>query len=406
MLKKMIVIKGYKTELKLNNHQRTACVKHCGAARFAYNWGLRQKIQAYQGTGKSPSAIDLHKQLNVLKQGNLSWMYEVSKCAPQEALRDLDKAYANFFRRVKQGDKEVGFPKFKSRKYGLGSFRLTGSIKVFERSIQLPRLGKLRLKEMGYIPTCGVKILSATVSEQAGRWFVSVQIEQHVNEPLPNSNEVIGVDLGIKAMATCSNGLIFDNPKPLKAKTKQLKRWQQRLSRRVKGSQNRKKAQLKVARLHAPIAHIRSNALHQATSKIIAQKPQSIVLEDLNIKGMVKNHKLARAISDVGMGEFGRQIAYKSAWQGITVIYAARWFPSSKRCSHCGSVKLELSLAERSYHCEFCGLTLARDLNAAMNLKNTVSSTGINACGESVSPDGLRRFSAKQELNIVYDLVS
>lgn len=402
----MIVIKGYKTELKLNNHQKTACVKHCGAARFAYNWGLRRKIAAYNLTGKSPSAIDLHKQLNLLKQSELSWLYEVSKCAPQESLRDLDKAYAHFFRRVKQGDKEVGFPKFKSRKHGLGNFRLTGSIKVFERSIQLPRLGKLRLKESGYIPPCGVKILSATVSEQAGRWFVSVQVEQHVSDPLQNSNEVIGIDLGIKAMATCSNGLMFDNPKPLKAKTKQLKRWQQRLSRRVKGSQNRKKAQRKVAIIHARIARMRSNALHQATSKIIAQKPQAIVLEDLNLKGMVKNHKLARAISDVGMGEFRRQIDYKSKRQNISVVYADRWFPSSKTCSGCGSVKLELSLAERVYTCGFCGFTLDRDLNAAINLKNTVSSTGIYACGESVSPDLLRQFSAKQELNIAYDPVS
>jgi len=402
----MVILKGYKTELKLNNHQKTACKKHCGAARFAYNWGLAKKMAAYNLTGKSPSAIDLHKQLNVLKQSELNWMYEVSKCAPQEALRDLDKSYANFFRRVKQGDKEVGFPKFKSRRRGLGSFRLTGSIKVFERSIQLPRLGKLRLKEVGYIPTCGVKILSATVSEQAGRWFVSVQVEQHVSEPLPNSNEIIGVDLGIKAMATCSNGLMFDNPKPLKAKTKQLKRWQKRLSRRVKGSQNRKKAQRNVAVIHARIANMRANALHQATSKIITQKPQAIVLEDLNLKGMVKNHKLARAISDVGMGEFSRQIAYKATWQGVEVVYADRWFPSSKTCSHCGNVKLELSLAERTYDCDFCGFTLDRDLNAAINLKNTVSSTGIYACGESVSPNLLRQFSAKQELNIIYDPVS
>jgi len=402
----MVILKGYKTELKLNNHQKTACKKHCGAARFAYNWGLAQKMAAYNLTSKSPSAIDLHRELNLLKQSELSWMYEVSKCAPQEALRDLDKAYANFFRRVKQGDKEVGFPQFKSRRRGLGSFRLTGSIKVFERSIQMPRLGKLRLKEVGYILTCGVKILSATVSEQAGRWFVSVQVEQHVNEPLPNSSEVIGVDLGIKSMAICSNGLSFTNPKPLKAKTKQLKRWQKRLSRRVKGGQNRKKARLKVARLHAQIAHIRSDALHQATSKIIAQKPQVFVLEDLNVKGMMKNHKLARAISDVGMGEFRRQIDYKAKRQGVEVVYADRWFPSSKTCSHCGNVKLELSLAERTYDCDFCGFTLDRDLNAAINLKNTVSSTGIYACGESVSPNLLRQFSAKQELNIVYGLVS
>ncbi len=364
----MIVVKGYKTELKLNNHQRTQCAKHCGAARFAYNWGLNQKQQAYQQTGKSPSAIDLHKQLNQLKQTELSWMYEVSKCEPQEALRDLDKAFANFFRRVKQGEKEVGFPKFKSRNRGLGSFRLTGVIKVFDNSIQFPRLGKLYLNESGYIPTSVVKILSATVSEKAGRWFVSVQIEQEVADPAPNNGEVIGIDLGIKTMAVCSNGLMFDNPKPLVACNERLLRWQKRLSRRVKGSQNRKKAQRKVAKLHAQIANVRADSLHKTTSTIIAQKPKVIVIEDLNVSGMVKNHKLARAISDVGMSEFRRQIEYKADWQGIEMVVADRWFPSSKTCSQCGTVKPELALSERTYTCEVCGLSIDRDLNAAINL--------------------------------------
>ena len=172
--------RGFKTELDLNNKQRTACLRHAGAARFAYNFGLRRKAEAYQAGEKVPSAIDLHRELNRLKQTDYPWLYETSKCAPQEALRDLDRAFANFFRRValkKAGQLtgKVGYPRFKSRKRGIGSFRLTGAIKVFPRHVQLPRLGKLRLKERDYLPV-GAHILSATVSERAGRWFVSVQV--------------------------------------------------------------------------------------------------------------------------------------------------------------------------------------------------------------------------------------
>jgi putative transposase len=214
------IIRGYKTELDLNNRQRTACAKHAGAARYAYNWGLRRKIDAYEATGTSPTAIDLHRELNALKRTELGWMYEVSKCAPQEALRNLDRAFAHFFRRVelkKQGKLKgpVGFPRFKSRKRGLGSFRLTGSIHIFEDSIQLPRLGRLRLKERGYLPTSGVNILSATVSERAGRWFVSVQVEEEVPAPTPAKGEAIGVDLGVRTLATRSDGIVYENPKAL-----------------------------------------------------------------------------------------------------------------------------------------------------------------------------------------------
>jgi hypothetical protein len=189
----MIVLCAFKTELDLNNVQKTACARHAGAARWTYNWGLARKIEAYQKGEKVPTAIDLHRQLNVLKKGELAWMYEVSKCAPQEALRNLDQAYAHFFRRVKEkkaGRKiRAGFPRFKSKKNGLGSFRLTGAIHVFDHAIQLPRLGRLRLKERGYLPVEGVHILSATVSESAGRWFVSVQVEMSQPEPLKTAIE-------------------------------------------------------------------------------------------------------------------------------------------------------------------------------------------------------------------------
>lgn len=386
----MELTRGYKVELDLNNHQRTACAKHAGTARFAYNWGLERKIDSYQQTGKSPSTIDLHRELNQLKQTEFPWMYEVSKCAPQEALRDLDKAFNNFFRRVKEGNGKPGFPKFKSRKRGLGSFRLTGVIKVFEKCIQLPRLGTLKLKEGGYIPTTGVHILSATVSEKAGRWFVSVQVKEDGPAPSPATGEPVGVDLGIKAMATCSDGQTFDNPRALDKKSEQLARWQHRLSRRQKGSRNREKARRKVAKLHLRIANIRQDAIHKATSAIVAKtkpdsdRPATIVLEDLNVTGMLKNHKLARAIADVGLSEFRRQIEYKASLAGEQVLFADRWYPSSKTCSNCGVIKPELDLSERIFTCDSCGLVLDRDLNAALNLVQltTASSAGSNACGD------------------------
>ncbi len=175
----MQVTRAHKAELDLSDMQTTACRKHAGAARWAYNWGLARKQESYRATGTSPSAVDLHRELNALKQTDVPWMYAVSKCAPQEALRNLDSAFAHFFRRaqLKQQGKlrgSVGYPKRKSRKRGLGGFRLTGSIAVFPDAIQLPRLGRLRLKERGYLPTSGVRMLSATVSEQAGHWYVSI----------------------------------------------------------------------------------------------------------------------------------------------------------------------------------------------------------------------------------------
>jgi putative transposase len=174
----MHITRAYKTELDLNNEQVTACKRHAGAARYAYNWGLARKQDAYRATGKSPSAIDLHRELNARKKTDLPWMYTVSKCAPQEALRNLDNAFAHFFRRcqLRQDGNlkgKLGYPQRKTKKKGLGSFRLTGAIAVFPAAIQLPRLGRLRLKEHGYLPTTGVKVLSATVSEQAGHWYVS-----------------------------------------------------------------------------------------------------------------------------------------------------------------------------------------------------------------------------------------
>ena len=383
--------RAYKTELDLNNQQITACRKHAGAARWAYNWGLRRKQEVYRQTGTSPSAIDLHRELNALKQTDVPWMYEVSKCAPQEALRNLDRAFASFFRRVtlQQAGKhrgklgKLGYPRFKSKKRGLGSFRLTGTIVVFADAIQLPRLGRLRLKERGYLPTSGVKVLSATVSEHAGHWYVSVLVEQEQMVPA-NTGPVVGVDLGVKHLATLSDGTVIPNRKPLKRRMRKIKRLQRAVARKQKGSQNRKKAARKLGTEHRKVAQQRADTLHQLTSRL-AKTKAVVVIEDLNVSGMLKNHHLARAIADVGFGEFRRQLEYKAAWYGCQVVVADRWFASSKTCSGCGWKDARLTLADRTFRCQNpnCRLVLDRDRNAALNLAKLAESSpdSQNACG-------------------------
>ena len=373
----MLVQRAYKTELDLNDRQVTTCKQHAGAARWAYNWGLRVKQERYRATTKSPTAIDLHRELNALKKTEVPWMYQVSKCAPQEALWNLDAAFQHFFRRcalTKHGKwkGKLGYPQFKTKKKGLGSFRLTGRIVVSEKAIVLPRLGRLRLKERGYLPTCGVQILSATVSEQAGHWYVSVQVQEERAVP-EHTGPVVGVDLGIKHLATLSDGEVITNPRHLKRRLKKLKRLQRVVSRRQKGSKNRKKAVRKLANLHRQIKHQRSNTLHQVTTRL-SKTTSVLVIEDLNVSGMLKNHHLAQAIGDVGFSEFKRQLLYKASWYGARVVLADQWEPSSKRCSGCGWIDAHLTLSDRTFHCEQCGLVLDRDLNAAINLEKLAGS--------------------------------
>jgi putative transposase len=354
-------------------------LKHAGSARFAYNWGLA-RVKDKQS---KPNAIQLHKELNARKQDEFPWMYEVSKCAMQESLRDLERAFKNFFRGCKEGT-HIGFPHFKSKSKGIGSFRLTGTIKVEDHRIQLPRLGWIRLKEHGCIPN-DRHILSATVSEQAGRWFVSVLVNESV-EPQKTTGEVIGIDLGIKTLATCSDGTTYDNPKALAKYEKKIKRLQRHMQKRQqKGSNRRKRTARKIAKLWMRVTNIRKDAVQKATSEIVKTKrPTLIVLEDLNVKGMVKNHCLAKSIHDAAMRQFRTAIEYKQSWAGGEVEYAPRFYPSSKTCSGCGAVKEELGLEERVYVCYNCGMEKDRDLNAAINLSMcTDSSSGINGRGDA-----------------------
>ncbi|MFX1318036.1 MAG: RNA-guided endonuclease InsQ/TnpB family protein [Promethearchaeota archaeon] len=377
------IFRAYKTELELNNIQKCLCIKHVGCARFAFNWGLQRKIEEYERIGKMPSAMDLHRELNQLKKTEFPWMYEVSKCAPQEALRNLDYAFRHFFRRIKKKE-NPGFPKFKSRKRGRGSFRLTGVIRVFHSSIQLPRLGLLRLKERDYLPHMDdrVHVLSATVSEKAGRWFVSLQVKEEIKVS-KNKGSIVGVDLGVRNLATVSDGTIIQNPKVLSRYERKLKRTQRSLERKRKGSSNRRKIVLQLQELHSRIANIRGDVIHKATTYLTKTK-SVIAIENLSVRRMQECHSIAKSVTEACFNKIRQQLEYKSEWYGSDIFIVSRFFPSTKRCSKCGTTKSELSLSTRIFKCEYCGLEIDRDLNASYNLVAVaVSSTETqNACLE------------------------
>jgi putative transposase len=408
----MKINKAYKVELKPNNKQRTFLEKSAGTARFAYNWGLNQRIELYEKEKKSVSAIDQHKILCSKKKEEYPWMYEVSKMAPQEALRDLDKAFKNFFRGLKKGQK-VGYPKFKSKHKSKQKFSISYGFYISNTEVKIPKVGRVKLKEKGYVPTKDVKINSMTVSKEAGRWFVSVNVERDIKEPSNQIEMVLGVDVGIKELAVCSNGQVFENPKYLKKSKKKLAHAQRSLSRKRDKSRNRNKAKLRVQNIHRRIKSQRLDTIHKMTSTLAKTKPKYIVLEDLNVKGMMRNHKLAGAVADASFYEIKRQLQYKTAWYGGEIIEVDRFFPSSKLCSSCGTIKEDLTLQDRIYTCD-CGLSIDRDLNASINIehygldkvKRTVSSMGIKACGESVRPDRDLGFdeavSLKQEENMKF----
>jgi putative transposase len=359
--------RAWKFELDPNNKIRTLLFKHAGTARFAWNWSLARRIERFKtqkDKDRFTNSMDEHKDLVVLKTTEFPWMYEVSKCAPQEALRNLDKAFKSFWKHRKEG---VGFPKFKKRGVSRDSFYLQGSIKFQDRYVHLPVIGTVRVKERIRSRIKG-RILSATVSRTADRWFVSINTVEDLPEPTPIVGPVVGIDLGLKNFAVLSDGVKLVSPRPFKGALIRLKRAQKSHSRKQKGSNNRKKAQSKVAKIHARVACIRKDFLHKITTNL-AKTKSVIVIEDLHVRGMIKNHSLARSVSDAGWGEFRRQLEYKTAWYGSRLVVADRWFPSSKLCSDCGYKLEKLPLSIREWGCPSCGVVHDRDTNAAINLE-------------------------------------
>lgn len=363
---------AHKIALDLNNHQRTYMMRAAGVARFAYNWALEQWGIQYRAwrednTLPKPSQFSLRKQLNEIKKESFPWMLEVTKCAPQLAIIQLGEAFKNFFAH------RAAYPKF--RKKGVHDrFSISNDqFAVQGTRIRIPKLGWVRMREA--LRFSG-KLVSATVSRMADRWFVSITVDtedrrQHRNE----NQEAVGVDLGVSALATLSTGEVIQGPKAYSKLVKRLVRLSRSLSRKERGSKNREKARRKLARLHARIANIRQEGLHQRTTSL-ARRFSIIGIEGLNVRGMLKNRRLSRSTADGAFYEFRRQLEYKSSLYGRTVVVADRWFASSKTCSDCGYRLEALPLSVRHWVCPECGAYHDRDVNAAINLRNNaVSST-------------------------------
>lgn len=396
-----MILRGFKVRININNKQQTLLNQYIGCARWAFNWALAKKKESFDKKEKIPNAIELHRELVKMKKSEIPWMYQFSKSSPQNALIDCDKAFRNFFIRCKKKVKgKKGFPKFKSKKNEKQTFRLDGAISVNSDYIKLPRIGKIKLAERNYIPS-DCKILSATVSRKAGIWFVSVLAETPNVKPAPAKNEIVGIDLGIKTLATCSDGTIYENPKALKQNLKKLQYKQKQLNKKKKGSKNYEKTKQRLARLHYRISNIRKDYLHKITSNIINEN-QVIVLEDLKISNMMKNRRLAQSIGDVGLFEFRSQIEYKAKWNNRDVVFADTFFASSKLCSRCGWKNENLTLANRVFECENCSMKIDRDFNASLNLIKFYrgSSSRIYASGDRSSLDAnLDSLSLNEEFN-------
>ncbi len=391
---------AHQIALDPNNAQASHLARAAGTARFAYNWALaewKRQYEAWKADSSSPkpSQAALRRQLNAVKREQFPWMLEVTKNAPQMAIIQLGQAFQNFFAG------RARYPQLRKKgvhdRFSLSNdqFALDGS------RIRIPHLGWVRMRET--LRFAG-KILSATVSRVADRWFVSITVDTQDDPHLPQTENqgAVGVDLGVKALATLSTGEAIPGPKPHQALLDRLRRLSRSLSRKVKGSANRRKAKAKLAKLHARIAAIRSNALHQLTTDL-TRRFHTIGIEDLNVKGMVRNRRLSRSIADMGFFEFRRQLEYKAAMRGGQVVVADRWYPSSKTCSDCGHRLDELPLSVREWTCPVCCAVHDRDVNAAVNLKNMAVSSTVAACGEEGSGSGrktrVKPASVKQEVS-------
>ena len=367
---------GFKTELKVNKQQKLLLAQHAGVARHAWNQGLAlcQQVIIHhklnpQDKIKFPTAIDLHKWLVASVKSQCQWYYEVSKCAPQYALRYLSEAFKSFFK------KNTGFPKFK-KKGKHDSFTLDGAIHIEQKKVKVPVIGWLKTYEVlpfGYQPK------SVTISKQADKWFVSWKIEVETSQN-PKKQPCVGVDLGINHLAILSTGEVFDGLKSYKKYESKLARMQYLNRHKKVGSNNYIKSQIKIARLHQKIANMRKDTLHKITT-YISKNHAVIGIEDLNVSGMLANGKLSKAIADMGFYEFRRQLEYKTQLYGSKLVVVDRFYPSSKTCSSCGEKKSSLSLSQRVFKCEKCGFECDRDVNAAINLKQEAVRLTVLACG-------------------------
>ena len=380
------MIKTIRVMLVPNNKQKTKLFRYASTFRFAYNWTLGREKENYENGGKFISDGDLRKEFTQLKKTEeYSWLNEISNNVTKQAIKDACNAYKRFFKGYSK------FPKFKSRKHSTPSF-FQDNVKIqftdthvkvegfaVSKKKNKQKLNWIKLAECGRIPTENVKYTNPRIKYDGLNWYITVGVEYEEYTCLP-TNEAIGIDLGIKDLAICSDGNTYKNMNKTQ-KVKKLEKRKRRLQRSISRSyeKNKKgesycktdnviKKEKKLLRLNRRLTNIRHDHLHKTTSEIIKRKPSFICIEDLNISGMMKNKHLSKAVQQQEFYEFRRQIEYKSAWNNIPVVIADRFFPSSKLCSCCGNIKKDLKLSDRIYKCE-CGNVIDRDYQAALNLK-------------------------------------
>ena len=373
-------------------------VSHAGAARFAYNAGLAHVKEALDnGEPANWSHYGLLRWWNANKDTlavnpdtGVVWWGQNSKESYNMGLYGLARGLSNWSksRKGQRKGRRVGFPKFKSKNTTMRFAYSTGftAPKASDPyGVKLPRIGRVHCMENVYKRVNGARLIRITVSRRAGNWYASLTVEREpAAKPAPNGGAV-GVDLGVKNLATLSDGTVIPNPRALGTRLKALRKAQQSLSRKVVGSARREKAKGRVARLYARVADVRADTINKVTT-MIARNYSVVCVEDLNVAGMGKNRHLARSLSDAALGEFRRQLKYKTARTGAALRVVDRWFPSSKMCSNCGVVKAKLSLSERTFNCDACGASMDRDLNAAINICVAGSAPEtLNAHGETVS---------------------
>ena len=367
------MILSKKIRLKPDKTQESLLWKSTGTARFIYNWTLGRQKENYENGGKFISDNDLRKEITQLKKTELSWLSEVSNNVAKQAVKDACNSYKSFFKN------QTGFPKFKSKKKAKPSFyNDTSKLKVKEFSVLIEKVGWVKTAEQVPID---VKYTNPRISFDGKYWYIAVGIEKQ-NNTLELNDASLGIDLGVKDLAVTSDGKVYKNinkKKTIKKLKKKLKRLQKQVSRkyeksrevknRYHKSQNIVKLEKKIRLVHRRISNIRNNNLHQITNEIVKTKPSRIVMEDLNVKGMMKNKHLSKAIAEQNFYKFITYMKYKAEFNGIEFIQVPRFYPSSKTCSKCGTIKKDLKLSDRVFKCE-CGHIMDRDLNASINLSN------------------------------------